>query len=701
MRYKFLPTLIACFLLLFQSCSIEAKQVEAPLTGRSVAQIVHRFTSMHYSQYDLDDNISKRMFKAYLSRLDPGHYYFLDSDIKEFRKFETRLDDLLRQGNVELPLHIFTRFKTRLSERLELIKSFEKEKFDFKKDASWEIDRKNAPYPTSIEEAKKLWRTRFKFDLLTLKLGGNSEKEAKERLIRRANSAWKNYSQYTDNDVIALYLNALTSAFDPHSTYMAPHDQKNFEINIKLSLEGIGAVLRWEDGYTIINSIVAGGAAFREGTLKVNDRIIAVAQGEQPFENVVDMRLNEVVQLIRGKRGTTVRLQFLRKTKSGDKLHTVAIVREKIILKDGESKAYTLTPETMSEDDVFQAPHHFKIGLIHLPSFYTDFEGRRNNPYDYKSASRDVKKQLMQFNQEKVDGLVLDLRDNGGGGLDEAVSMVGLFVGKKPAVVIRNSVGRQEIKKSRENKVYDGPLLVLLSQYSASASEILAGALQDYERAILVGDRATFGKGTVQNISKLSPKYGALKVTIAQFYRVAGGSTQNKGVEPDIVLPSLNNVWEIGEAHLENALPWKTIKPLRYSRDRKLQNHLSKLKKLSEERMKTNEEFIKIEKDIDDYLTTIKPRKYTTIFELQEDFEKNEKRRKDRKKEIDQTLSDAKEDDGGNNVSEEETIKPDEEKDESGFDYAGKNIYLEESIFILEDYIRLLQQGNSTAKVAH
>ncbi len=696
MTQKALASLFLSFLILSQSFLLEAKETTAPLTGRSVARIAQRFASMHYSQQPIGDEISQKTLKTYLNRLDPGHYYFLNSDIQEFIKYEDRLDDLLlRQGNIELSLHIFTRFKTRVSERLDFLESMKTEIFDFKKEASWKIDRSKEPYPHTLEEAQKLWRLKFKFDVLTLTLGGNTREEAKDRLLQRAKSTWKNYSQFTDNNVVALFLNALTSAFDPHSTYMEPRDQENFEINIKLSLEGIGAVLRWDDGYTVVNSIVPGGAAFRESHLKVSDRIVAVAQGDDSFESVVDVRLGDVVQLIRGKRGTKVRLQVMRKTETGDAIHTIAITRDKIVLKDGEAKSYTLSPKTTPTDD-FQAPEDYKIGLIHLPSFYTDFEGRRKNLPDYKSATRDVKKILEQFIQDKVDGVVLDLRNNGGGGLDEAVDMVGLFVGKEPAVVIRNSFGGEEIRIGRQSQVYAGPLVVLLNHYSASASEILAGALQDYGRAILVGDKTTFGKGTVQNISRLPPNYGALKVTVAQFYRVQGGSTQNKGVESDIVLPSLNNVWEIGEAHLENALPWKKINALSFTPDQTISHYLPKLKELSQKRIAEDKDFIKIREGINEYLTNVKPRQFTTILGIQADFEKNKQKREDKKSKIEEQIKDAKVGEATPQV--EEVPKKADNAETPLFDYAGKDHTLKESFLILEDYIRYLHQS-STAQV--
>mgnify|MGYP001172185287 CR=1 FL=1 len=383
----------------------------------------------------------------------------------------------------------------RLQQRLQQLEGFLKQEFDFSKDGKWKINRRDEPYPKDLEDAKEIWRLKIKFDLLTLKLGGTELEEAENRLMKRVRGLWKDYSQYDDDDVIALFLNAMANAFDPHSAYMAAQELKNFDISIKLSLDGIGAVLRWEDGYTVVNSIIPGGAAARHGKLRVEDRIIAVAQGDDAFESVIDMRLNDVVQLIRGKRGTTVRLQVLRESELGLDTLKFSIVRDKIVLKEGEAQSHIFEPEKASSE--LPSLKH-RIGVIKLPSFYVDFNDRRKNPNNYKSSSRDVKKHLEQFVDSKVDGLILDLRSNGGGGLDEAITMAGLFIGRNPVVVVRQSGGRRvTVHRSREKTIFENPVLLMLNRYSASASEILAGALQDYQRAILVGDRTTFGKGTV------------------------------------------------------------------------------------------------------------------------------------------------------------------------------------------------------------
>ena len=669
---KYLLLRLALLLFLFPSF-LAAQDEKQKLTGPVVKGIVEQFVSMHYAQKPLDDEMSAKIFKLYLNRLDPAHYYFLAADVNEYRQFETRIDDMLLRGKVKLALEIFERFKVRLSERLAMMEEFLAEDFDFSRDANWTLEREDLPYPETTEEARKIWRTKIKFDLLTLKLADTSIKDGKERLMKRVRGMWKDFSQYENDDVVSIFLNSMAAAYDPHSSYLAAQDLKNFDISIKLSLEGIGAVLRWEDGYTVVNSIVPGGAAARHGKLKADDRIIAVAQGEESFESVINMRLNNVVQLIRGKRGTKVGLQILRKTKKGFDTLKLVIVRDKIILKDGEARTQIFVHPSPEENKTEQETN--RIGVIKLPSFYVDFNDRRKNPKNYKSSSRDVKKHLKEFVRENVDGVILDLRSNGGGGLDEAINMAGLFIGHNPVVIVRQSGGRRvTVHRSRERAVYDGPLLIMLNRYSASASEILAGAMHDYQRAILAGDTTTFGKGTVQNIFQLPEGYGALKVTIAQFYRVSGWSTQNRGVETSLVLPSLNNARDIGESTLDNALPWRSIDQVSYRVSGNLKQVFPKLKQLSKDRITNSEFFQKVEEDVQEYLTTIKPLKYTSILKMQED---DLRRKTQRDQELESASEKADEDNSDDTEIEEE--KKEIQLDE----------YMKESLEILSDYIKL------------
>ncbi len=659
---------------------VEASNSNNRLTGSVVKGIVERFVAIHYSQKPLDDTISKEIFKLYLNRLDPGHYYFLEKDIQEFQRYETRLDDMLRRGNIEFALDVFSRFKTRLQQRLQQLEGFLQQEFDFAKDGEWRIKRSEEPYPKDLKAAQEIWRLKIKFDLLTLKLGGTELEEAKNRMMKRVRGLWKDYSQYEDDDVVSLFLNAMANAYDPHSAYMAAQELKNFDISIKLSLDGIGAVLRWEDGYTVVNSVIPGGAAARHGKLRVEDRIIAVAQADEAFESVIDMRLNDVVQLIRGKRGTTVRLQVLRESEIGLDTLKFSIVRDKIVLKEGEAQSHIFEPSAGTKESSNLPELKHRIGVIKLPSFYVDFNDRRKNPNNYKSSSRDVKKHLQKFVDSKVDGLILDLRSNGGGGLDEAITMAGLFIGRNPVVVVRQSGGRRvTVHRSREKTIFENPVLLMLNRYSASASEILAGALQDYQRAVLVGDRTTFGKGTVQNIVQLPEGFGALKVTIAQFYRVSGGSTQNKGVEANIIFPSVNNVRDIGESVLENALPWRSIDSVSYSKVQNLEKILGTLNERSNKRVDDSEFFINTKRDIDEYLNNIKPLQYTSILKMQED---HQRRLEEREKEMASAKpKDAAHADASNNIPSDISVDG----------------YLKESMVILEDFIEL--KNGKTSKL--
>ena len=668
---KYLLLKLALLFLIFPTF-LEAQEEQSKLNGLVVRGIVEQFVSMHYSQKPLDNEISSKIFNLYLNRLDPAHFYFLEDDVDKFRKYELRVDDMLQRGDVNLALDIFERFKIRLSERLAMMEEFMGEDFDFSVDDNWILERKDQPYPHSTEDARKLWRTKIKFDLLTLKLGDTSLKDGKERLMKRVRGLWKDFSQYENDDVVSMFLNSMAKAYDPHSSYLAAQELKNFDISIKLSLEGIGAVLRWDDGYTVINSIVPGGAAARQGKLKTDDRIIAVAQGENAFESVIDMRLNNVVKLIRGKRGTKVGLQILRKTKKGFDTLKIFIVRDKILLKDGEAQSSIFEQPAATENKNKQEP--LRIGVIKLPSFYVDFNDRRKNPKNFKSSSRDVKSHLKKFVVENVDGVILDLRNNGGGGLDEAINMAGLFIGLNPIVIVRQSGGRRvTVHRSRERVTYKGPLVIMLNRYSASASEILAGAMHDYQRALLVGDTTTFGKGTVQNIFQLPEGYGALKVTIAQFYRVSGWSTQSRGVETSIILPSLNNVREIGESTLDNALPWRSIDQVSYRPKGSFKSVLPALKQLSKKRMKDSKYFQNVDKDVHEFMTSIKPMKYTSILKMQEDDSRQKAER-----ELD--LSNAIK----NETTEE--VRNIEEKKEFQAD-----AYIRESMAIIADYINLQQ----------
>jgi len=624
---RFLLLLVA--FILAASCSQPSAQPRTDLNAEDVAYITRRFLESHFSQTPFDDSHSQEMLRLYLNVYDPGHYYFLAGDIQEFQRYAATLDDYIRRYNIDIAFTIYNRFTQRMQERRAYLTRTLKNGFDLTKDETFFVVRKDAPYPKDTPEAENLFRKKLKMELLDLTLRGQEEEEAKENLRKRYRSLFFRFERFTQNDVVTAFLNSFTASYDPHSTYMSPDELENFNISMRLSLEGIGATLRWEDGYTVISSIIPGGAAAREGTLMPEDKIVAVGEGNSgTWEDATNQRLIDVVKLIRGRRGTTVRLAFMRMEKGlVEKRMEIAIVRDKIVLTDGEAigSIETFTPPG--------SQHPLKMGLIKLPSFYVDFAGRNSNPKNYKSASRDVRRLLIGFKKEGVEGVVLDLRNNGGGGLDEAVSVAGLFLNRGPVVMVKDVGGGINAYGNPHRQPYfQGPLVVLVNRYSASASEIVAGALQDYGRAVLVGDKATFGKGTVQNINTLPRGLGALKTTVAKFYRPGSASTQNRGVEPSIVLPSLNNHLEIGESSLKNALPWDTVRRRTFQPWGDLHAVLPMLQERSRQRIDASEYFARIRKEVDEYNQSRKDRKEVSLNQLISERKESERRAEETKK---------------------------------------------------------------------
>ena len=568
------------------------------LTGEDVYQISRTFLRNHYSRDEFDENHSKLMFKAFLGQYDPSHYFFLQKDIDEFRLYEQKLKDLIDNRSLDFPLLVINRFKQRLVERTDQIQAILDGELNLETDETISKDRKNAPYPANSADAGKLWQVRVKFELLEQMGGGMALADAKEALRKRYRSFRLRIEQSNHNDFVSSWLNAFTAAYDPHSAYMSPDEYENFNISLRLSLEGIGATLRSEDGYTIVTSIIPGGAADREGNLKAEDKIVGVGQGTTgELEDVVNQRLADVVKQIRGPQGTQVRLSVMRTEGTLERSKLVTITRDKIVLKDGEAQSkIILAPADASGQ-------RRRIGVITLPSFYVDFAERRRSPDEYKSSSQDVQRILEDFNQRKVDAVILDLRNNGGGGLDEAVSLSGLFLDSGPVVMVKHYDGRLlEMENPHARPVYRGPLAVITNRFSASASEILAGALKDYGRAVLVGESSTFGKGTVQNLFTLREGLGAIKTTVAKFYRPGSASTQNRGVAPDVVLPSVNNHLEIGESSLENALPWDSIAKARFTPWADLSPYLPVLQQRSTQRVEQSADFETIRGDVKTFL---------------------------------------------------------------------------------------------------
>lgn len=542
------------------------------LAQREMAQVATAVARLleqhHFTRQKLDANLSEKFFDHYLRVLDPNRLYFLASDIEEFRtRYGRSLHEYLLRGDVSPALEIFSRFQQRVEARVAKNLKWIEEPFDFSSKRTVELDRKNSPWPANEKEADRLWRARIEGEMLQEQLAEARIDSPQTVLTRRYNQVLRSVQEQETNDIISTFLSSLAQTYDPHSDYMSPHDMENFAISMRLSLVGVGAVLRSDEGYARVIEIVPGGPADRDGRLKVNDRIAAVAQGDGPFEDTVGMKLDKVVEKIRGKKGTKVRLLVIPAgATDSSQRKVIEIVRDEVQLKDQEAKAeLIILPEEGGKGEV-------RLGWISIPSFYSssiDPTGR-NNPR--KSTTDDVSLLLRRLIQEGIDGLVIDLRKDGGGSLEEAINLTGLFIPKGPVVQVKDANGRVTVHEDRDERtLYNGPLIVVINRLSASASEIFAAALQDYGRAIVVGDSRSFGKGTVQQVvdvskfmplfSMLSSNAGSLKLTVQKFYRVKGGSTQLRGVESDIVLPSLTDSPEIGESALTNPLPYDEVAP--------------------------------------------------------------------------------------------------------------------------------------------
>jgi len=523
-------------------------------TARKVGRILE---DQHYSRAAIDDKMSDVVYQRYLEFLDGQRSYFLASDINDFNIYRSRFGDMIRTGNIDPAYLIFARFQQRNRERMQHALALLQTEPDWTLNESFEFDRTHAPWPADQATMDEVWRKRVKNDALSLMLTGKTWPEAADILRKRYEHVLKRVDQVTSEDVFENLMNAYARAFDPHSSYFSPRSSEEYRIQMSLNYDGIGASLQLVDDYVTIMNVLVGGPAAAAGTLKVNDRITGVGQGHDgPFTDVIGWRLDDVVQLIRGKAGTTVRLQVLPAGAApGSPPKVLDFVRNKVTL---EAQAAHKDVKT-----VVRNGRTFKIGVITVPGFYRDIEAQNAGDENYRSTTRDVLKLLNELKAEKIDGLVLDLRNDGGGYLPEATELTGLFIDHGPVVQLRDTSGRLEVLDDPESgPAYTGPLAVLVDRLSASASEIFAGAIQDYHRGVILG-QTTFGKGTVQNLVPLdrwSPdKSGQLTVTIGKFYRVTGESTQHRGVVPDVPLASVLDTKEIGESALESALPWDRI----------------------------------------------------------------------------------------------------------------------------------------------
>jgi carboxyl-terminal processing protease len=553
----------------------------------------------HYTRQKLNEDVSRKFLQTYLEMLDFSHLFFTQKDVDELNaKYGSSMAGDVLLGNLKPAYEIYALYTKRVDDRIAKIKELLKQPIDFKGNATVELSRQKSSWPKDEAEADQLWRGRITNEVLQEHLSEHPIEPPAQLVARRYDRLARNIHEEDKDEQMKLYLDALAQAYDPHSEYLSKADMKNFSINMGLSLVGIGAMLRSEDGYAKIENLVPGGPAQADGRLKVGDRITAVAQGPADYVDVREMRLDKVVEMIRGKKGTHVRLLVIPSDATDpSRRKNVELVRDEIKLKDQEARADIIIRKDENGDPI-------KLGWLTLPSFYADMDKHQ------KSTTRDVLALLKRLKKENIAGLVIDLRRNGGGSLEEALSLTGLFLKSGPIVQTKDYNGSIRVSANPDPGIaYSGPMVVLTSRQSASASEIFAAALQDYGRAVIVGDKNTFGKGTVQTILPIgrfasllgshSDEDGALKLTIQKFYRVAGGSTQLHGVASDVVLPSLSDLPEFGEGALKNALPYDEVAKARYTKWSDSHSlFIDQLGRRSEERIKNDPEFHYVMEDI-------------------------------------------------------------------------------------------------------
>ncbi len=527
---------------------------EQIIASLNVVELLKRH---HYNKPPLDDARSAQIYDSYLEMLDPARSFFTAADIEEFSKWRHQFDDFLKSGNLEPGFTIHTRHLMRVEQRLSYALQLlgqGLDAMDFSIDEDLLVDRKSAPWPADRAALDELWRKRVKDEVLRLKIAGKEPEAIVGLLTKRYENQLSRLRQTRGEDVFQAYINAFAQSYDPHTQYLSPESAENFDINMSLSLEGIGAVLQNDEEYVKVVRLVPAGPAAKSQLIAPADRIIGVAQGNEDMVDVIGWRLDEVVKLIRGPKGSTVRLEVIPagNAPNDQTSKIVTLTREAVKLEEQAAKKSVLKLEHEGRE--------FKLGVIEIPAFYLDFKALRAGDAEYKSTTRDVKQLITELQKEKIDGLVIDLRNNGGGSLQEATELTGLFIEQGPTVLVRNSDGRVDVlSDDSKGAFYKGPMAVLVNRLSASASEIFAGAMQDYHRALILGGQ-TFGKGTVQSIQPLN--HGELKLTLAKFYRVSGQSTQHQGVLPDIAYPAVVDIKEIGESALPQAMPWDSIRPV-------------------------------------------------------------------------------------------------------------------------------------------
>ncbi len=655
------------------SVSLQAAidDLKPSMSQENVEKLVAKLlTTYHYRKVRLNDSLSSVVWDNYLKEVDGNKTYLLASDVAAFEKYRYQIDDALINGDLTAAYDLYNVFRQRYKERSEFIKEQLKVPFTFTADESFNTDREKAPWSKTKEEQNDLWRKILKNQDLELRLGSRKDSAVTATMKQRYTNLDKAYNRVKSADVFQMYMNSFAEALDPHTNYFSPNNADRFNQEMSQSLEGIGAMLQEDGEYIKITSVLPGGPAFKSNLLKVNDKIAGVAQGDNSaMVNTMNWQVDEVVKLIKGPKGTVVRLQVVSPDAlAGAPPKEIRLVREKIKLEEQRAKK-----EVIEISDNGKA---FKIGVINIPMFYRDFEGARKHEQGFSSTTSDVKKFIEELKGDKVDGIVIDLRDNGGGSLTEAIDLTGLFIPKGPVVQVRESTGETEVYTDPDPSVtYDGPMAVLVNRFSASASEIFAAAIQDYKRGIIVGGQ-TFGKGTVQTLVDLNKwlpkeaeKVGQVKMTIQKFYRINGSSTQHKGVTPDVELPSAFSAEEYGESSQPSALPWDQINSTRYEQSRGIDDKiLTRLRDRFDQRLKSDPELKQLAQDLADF----KKAKSNTVVSLQESKRRKEREEAERKRAAASKVSQV-------TAPVDETGTPSPKKK--------KDLYLNEAGLVLADYI--------------
>lgn len=668
----------------FSFCTIEDKKGISPTEQQIEVcrQVVALVSNYNYKKVPLNDSLSNVVFDAYIKNIDPSRIYFFENEINQFKLARNDYDDYLLMGELSQPYSMFNMYMERYLNRMNFILSkLDTEKFEFTEDESIIFNREKLPWFKTQEESDKYWTKRLRYDLLNLKIAGSNEAKSKETLKKRYQNLVTQAEKVNSYDAFQAFMSAYTESVDPHTNYFNPSNAANFNIDMSRSLEGIGATLRMDNEFVTVNAITPGGPADKSGLVNVDDKFIAVAQGKDgEFTDIVGWRLDNAIQLIRGAKGTTVRLKVVSKGQDVAIPKIIELVRDKIILQDQSAKKEI--------KEIKQNGKTYKIGIIDIPAFYMDFKAYQSGDPNYKSTTRDVKFILDSLRAEKVDAVVVDLRSNGGGSLVEAIDLTGLFIKSGPVVQVRDTKNKVEVGEDEDEAIaWDGPLAVMIDRFSASASEIFAGAIQDYGRGIIVGTQS-FGKGTVQNaidldqvISNRSNKvvgkentYGQINLTVAKFYRINGSSTQNKGVTPDINFPMIYPADKYGESAEKSALPWDEIKKSNYKPLATLQPTIKSLTDKHEKRMKLNKEYAYMLEDIKKFKES-EEEKATSLNEIKMKKERDDNEQKNVDRENERRVA------RGLTPLKKDESKP---KGEKSYDFI-----LEESCQIIADWLSL------------